>query len=302
MNAIRMIFSLLLLAGAMCLTARAQQRSWVSGLGNDNNPCSRSAPCQTFAGAISKTAAGGEIDVLDPGSFGPVTITKSISIVSFTVAGVLTGAGVNGIVISAPSGSIVVLKGITLDGMATGADGIKFLSGGTLYVENCAVNNFTGAAIDFTSSTTAALFVKDSTLRNNAGGGVWVHPTGGASAPVAASMDHVRSESNLFGFKVEENANVSIRDSIAADNAGNGFYVTSNTGGIAVMELETCSSVNNGTIGVRADNTNATARISNMRINHNGTGILANGGQIYTFGDNKNADTGAPNQPPTGKQ
>jgi hypothetical protein len=302
MKAIRMIFSILLLAGALCLTALAQQRTWVSGVGNDANPCNRTQPCQTFAGAISKTAAGGEIDVLDPSSFGPVTITKSISIVSFTIAGVLPGAGVNGIVISAPSNSVVVLKGLTLDGMAVGADGIKFLSGEALYVENCAVNNFTGAAIDFTSSTTASLFVKDTTVRNNTGGGIWVHPTGGASVPVAASIDHVRSEGNLFGFKVEENANVSVRDSIAASNAGNGFFVTSNTGGIAVMELETCSSVNNGTDGVRADNTNATARISNMRINHNAIGILANGGQIYTFGDNKNADTGTPNQPPTGKQ
>src|SRR5262245_48964588 len=55
-------------------------RTWVSGVGDDVNPCSRTAPCKTFAGAISKTAAGGEISVLDPGGFGGVTITKSITI------------------------------------------------------------------------------------------------------------------------------------------------------------------------------------------------------------------------------
>src|ERR1700738_2056909 len=81
-------------------TVHAQAtRTWVSGVGDDANPCSRTAPCKTFAGAISKTATGGEINVLDPGGFGTVTITKSISIISTVEAGVLA-AGVNGIVVN----------------------------------------------------------------------------------------------------------------------------------------------------------------------------------------------------------
>src|SRR2546430_572797 len=89
---------------ALCLlagTAQAQTRTWVSGVGDDLNPCSRTAPCKTFAGAISKTAAGGEIDCLDPGGFGAVTITKSITIDCGTVTGGILAAGTNGVNVNA---------------------------------------------------------------------------------------------------------------------------------------------------------------------------------------------------------
>src|SRR5499427_6520406 len=109
--------------------ARAQAtRTWVSGVGDDANPCSRTAPCKTFPGAISKTAPGGEINVLDPGSFGPVTITKAISIISegFT-AGVLV-SGTNAIIVSAGPNDAIVLRGLDIEGLGTGIDAIKFLS------------------------------------------------------------------------------------------------------------------------------------------------------------------------------
>src|SRR5450631_3825939 len=107
----------LLMAGV--LTPRAAQaqatRTWVSGVGDDVNPCSRTAPCKTFAGAISKTSAGGEIDVLDPGGFGAVTITKAISIeADGVIAGVLV-TGTNGIVVAAGPTDTVVLRGLTFE-------------------------------------------------------------------------------------------------------------------------------------------------------------------------------------------
>src|SRR5215471_15621037 len=76
-------------------------RTWVSGVGDDVNPCSRTAPCKTFAGAISKTAAGGFINVLDPGGFGAVTITKSLTIDGSggSLAGMLTASDITGLVI-----------------------------------------------------------------------------------------------------------------------------------------------------------------------------------------------------------
>ena len=87
-------------------------RTWVSGVGDDANPCSRTAPCKTFAGAISKTAAAGEINVLDPGGFGAVTITKSIRIISDHIeAGVLV-SGTNGVVVSVASTDHVLLDGL----------------------------------------------------------------------------------------------------------------------------------------------------------------------------------------------
>src|SRR5579859_6624884 len=109
-------------------------RTWVSGVGDDANPCSRTAPCKTFAGAISKTAAGGEINVLDPGGFGAVTITKSITISSQSFeAGVLV-SGTNGIVVAAGPTDVVVLEGLDIEGLGTGLDGVKVLTGGTTYV------------------------------------------------------------------------------------------------------------------------------------------------------------------------
>src|ERR1700731_1833047 len=99
-------------------------RTWVSGVGDDANPCSRTAPCKTFAGAISKTAAGGEINVLDPGGFGAVTITKSISILSQFEAGVLV-SGTNGIVVNAAASDKVLLEGLDIEGLGTGLNGVQ---------------------------------------------------------------------------------------------------------------------------------------------------------------------------------
>ena len=140
-------------------TAQAQAtRTWVSGVGDDANPCSRTAPCKTFAGAISKTAAKGEINVLDPGGFGGVTITKSISIeAAGVIAGVLV-SGTNGIVVNAGANDVVVLRGLTFDGIGTGLAGIKFLAGGTLHVENCTIHGFTQSGIDFAPSVASDLF------------------------------------------------------------------------------------------------------------------------------------------------
>src|SRR5216684_2109614 len=115
-------------------------RTWVSGVGDDVNPCSRTAPCKTFAGAISKTATGGEIDALDPGGFGSVTITKAITIDGGggQVASVLA-AGTFGIIVNAP-GAIVTLRNIQLDGAGTGTNGIDYIAGLGLIVEHCNIS------------------------------------------------------------------------------------------------------------------------------------------------------------------
>jgi hypothetical protein len=124
----------------LALPAQAQAtRTWVSGVGDDANPCSRTAPCKTFAGAISKTAPGGEINIIDAGGFGAVTITKSITISAegFT-AGVLV-AGSNAIVINAGPNDVVVLRGLDIDGgppTSPGLNGIRFLAGAALHVQN----------------------------------------------------------------------------------------------------------------------------------------------------------------------
>lgn len=119
-------------------------RTWVSGVGDDANPCSRTAPCKTFAGAISKTAAGGEIDAMDDGGFGGVTITKSITINGGGhVAGVLVaGVGVNGIIINAAATDVVVLRGLTLTGVSGALNGVRYLGARYVVVEDSTINGF----------------------------------------------------------------------------------------------------------------------------------------------------------------
>ena len=125
------------------VSAHAQAtRTWVSGVGDDFNPCSRTAPCKTFAGAISKTATNGEINCLDGGGFGAVTITKAITISCEVGTAGITVSGTNAIVVNAPAGSNVYLKGIDINGLNTGLNGISFLSGGGLVIDSCVIRGF----------------------------------------------------------------------------------------------------------------------------------------------------------------
>lgn len=277
-------------------------RTWVSGVGDDANPCSRTAPCKTFAGAISKTAAGGEINVLDPGGFGGVTITKAITISAEGVeAGVLV-SGTNGIVVNAPAGAVVVLRGLDIEGLGTGLNGIRFLAGGALHVENCTINNFTARAIDFEPSGASELYVKDSILRNNQasanGAGIFVSPPLGGSARV--SVHNVRMENNTVGMRVEGLSQATVRDSVASGNSTHGFIGVSNAAGVPVIDIESSVASNNGASGVRAFQAGTTIRISNMTITGNQNGITANGAgaTVVSFGNNRvegNVSNGGPN-------
>ena len=133
-------------------------RTWVSGVGDDANPCSRTAPCKTFAGAISKTAASGEIDALDPGGFGGVTITKEMTIDgSNTMSGVLV-AGTNAIVINAGVNDTVKLRGLSINGSA-GLIGIKFLTGKALIIEDCQISGFNTRGISIETSNNSQVFI-----------------------------------------------------------------------------------------------------------------------------------------------
>src|SRR6476659_2585780 len=141
---------------ALCLLSGAAQaqatRTWVSGVGDDANPCSRTAPCKTFAGAISKTAAGGEIDALDPAGYGAVTITKAITIDGGggQVASVLV-SGTTGIVVSTPGANdTVIRRNLRSNGLnGAGLNGVRNISaGGRLYIENCDIFGFSQSGID----------------------------------------------------------------------------------------------------------------------------------------------------------
>src|SRR5919199_2246737 len=140
--------AIFLIALAIPASASAQAtRTWVSGVGDDANPCSRTAPCKTFAGAISKTANGGEINCLDPGGFGGVTITKSLTIkCHYTEGGVLV-SGTNAIVVNAGAADVVTLRGLDINGLGTGLNGIRILSAKSVSILDSEIYEFTGAGI-----------------------------------------------------------------------------------------------------------------------------------------------------------
>lgn len=167
---------------AVCLAApslsHAQAtRTWVSGVGDDVNPCSRTAPCKTFAGAISKTATGGEINVLDPGGFGAVTITKSITIDGSASAGSILSAATNAIVINITAAEdvkkTVRIRGLSLNGVGTGLDGIKVVAANKVLIEDTAIDGFNNGIV-VAAPANAQVFVKDSTISNNSGNGILV--------------------------------------------------------------------------------------------------------------------------------
>jgi hypothetical protein len=284
-----------LVTGASLAHAQAT-RTWVSGVGDHANPFSRTAPCKTLAGPISKTATGGEINVLDPGGFGGVTITKSITISSEGFeAGVLV-SGTNAIIVNAPTTAVVVLRGLDIEGLGTGLAGIKVLAAGRVHVEKCTINNFTQKAIDFEPSAAAAstsqLHVSDTIIRNNVGassGGILVKP--GANVTATGTVENTQLRNGQFGLRVEDNSNVTATKTTAAGNVGAGFIAVSNATAVT-LNLFNCVAAGNG-FGIKADNPNATVKVSSCLVAGNATGLSATG-HIISFGNTFNADTGAP--------
>ena len=230
--------ALTLFAGAEVAQAQAT-RTWVSGVGDDANPCSRTAPCKTFAGAISKTATGGEINAIDAGAFGGVTITKSISIIAQGgTAGVLV-SGVNGITVNLPAaGDNVMLQGLDIEGLGNsalvpGLSGIKMIGAGDLVVKNCNIRNFTNAAagfgIDVRSTLGAHVLVQDSTITGNIGG-INVVSTGANNT--ATVTNTVIGKDTSFGIKADgSNAKVFLDDSVVVGAAS--VLATANGGSIS---------------------------------------------------------------------
>jgi len=232
-----------LVIGATGVYAQAT-RTWVSGVGDDANPCSRTAPCKTFAGAISKTAAKGEINVLDPGGFGGVSITKAITIDGSggSIAGVLV-SGTNGIVVSAGVDDAVVLRNLDINGVGTGLNGIRFISGGSLRVENSKIYGFTQYGIDFEPSGASTLSVDKTVVHDNDSGGLYVKPSGTGSA-----------HATVTGSSFSNN-----QSGVEASGSGAVIYMSGNTVTLNVAGIVTTnggavlSQGNNGIMGNSTD-------------------------------------------------
>jgi hypothetical protein len=270
-------------------------RTWVSGVGDDANPCSRTAPCKTFAGAISKTAAGGEIDALDPAGYGAVTITKAITIDGGggQVASVLV-SGTNGIVVQAGPSDVVILRNLRINGIGTGINGIRFLAGKALDVENCDIFGFTNNGIDIALGASAQVTVKNTTVTNVTQVGLRAVTTAGT---VQVSIDESQFTLDGFGVWADSNSKVDVTRSRAAGNSSVGFISQATSSGISTMDVDTSFTVNNGT-GLQAGGSVGASNlfVSRTFIADNGTGVTngANGtSHGWTPANNPSKDTGS---------
>jgi hypothetical protein len=277
----------------LCSTlAQAQAtRTWVSGVGDDVNPCSRTAPCKTFAGAISKTAAGGEINCLDPGGFGAVTITKSITIDCRHTEGGILAASVNGVVINALSTDKVVLRGLDIHGGggAGGLDGVRFLAGASLHVEDTVISNMTnGINVGLNQAANAEVYVTNSYIRNNSNVGIFVSNAG--NGVVNMAVERTTSENNTFGMIGRNNSRITARDSVFAGNSTTGILSEVLTAGpVSVINVMACVVTGNGTglsSGTSAQANQGNLRVSGTTISFNATGVTAGNGTANTFADN----------------
>lgn len=284
---------------ALPLIGHAQAtRTWVSGVGDDANPCSRTAPCRTFAGAISKTAANGIINLLDPAAVGAVTVTKAITLqADGNFAGVLPGA-TNGIIINAGVGDTVVLRGLAINGSGgisgiTGLNGVRILQAGAVRIENCDIQSFGESAIEVANTSALKLSVQDTVIENTiAGGAVNANDAGialvpGAGGSVRAHFDRVRLHGlNQFGINAVGDVRVVLRDSVISGVTGSALQLDGSSGSAQVL-VDNSSLVENSVNGIFATGAGAAVRLHRSVVSGNAQGLLtASGGQIISYGSN----------------
>ena len=273
--------------------AQAQaSRTWVSGVGDDANPCSRTAPCKTWAGAISKTAACGEIDALDPGGFGAVTITKSITLDGTGTFASILASLVSGIVINAAATDVITIRGISINGFCNGINGINILQAKAVNVEDCVIFRFnTGNGITVNETGDLRLNVRNTVIRDNTLDGINTF-TSSPTLKVRVSLEHVSLVGNGNGLHARSGSFAEARRSVFSNNITNGVFGDAAGSNSSAVFLWECQISNNGGNGVRAGNAGnvgtSGVQIAQNQINMNvGNGVLSStGGAVSTFGNN----------------
>lgn len=281
-------------------STQAQVRTWVSGVGDDLNPCSRTAPCKTFAGAISKTGVHGEINCLDPGAYGAVTITKSIQIDCHEEFAGVTNPATNGVSIAFDSFAAtdtrksVRLRNINFSGVDTGLRGITITGGAAVtgtevFVEDCRIDGNFGSPGNGVRDARAGgglLSVSNTTIRNMSGSGISIATTNGA-ANLKVVVSKVLVFNCVNGIAVSTNTKATIYDSVFSGNTGAGIFAEDfDGGGQAEIAVDHCVVSDNAT-GFQAS-TNSTIRVSNTTAMYN-TALFS--GTVLSYGNNQAAGT-----------
>jgi hypothetical protein len=264
--------------------------TFVSANGNDLDPCSRTAPCATFAGALSKTFINGEINCLDPGGYGAVTITKSISINCKGTYGSILANGVTGITVNIPSSAndphrSVRIRGLSINGTGasgtigtrTGIDGILVLAGTSLFVEDTVIGEFTEQGIQVRTSAAFNLSLDRVMIRNTNVSGITLSTSGGQ---VVASFNKVRIHGTPTALQLAGSVRANIRDVTMAHNTTG----VATTGSTNIVNAEKIM-VSFATTGLQA-NLTGTIRVANSVITQNSTGLNANGGSMTSMSNN----------------
>jgi hypothetical protein len=261
--------------------AQAQAtRTWISGVGDDVNPCSRTAPCKTFAGAISKTAIGGEIDCLDPGGFGTLTITKSITLDcgGGGIVGSILASAVNGINVNA-AGANVIIRNLSINGAGTtvGVRGVNVLAANNVLIENSQIMNFSQQCIADVRPTAGTLVVNNVDARLCALAGVSTLTSGGV---LKLTMNNVRATDNGNGVSLNPNTNATITNSVLSNNGASGI---DNEGANILADGNAIASNSNG-----VNSGSGTTFLSNNHVSWNTTNAVnVTGGTVNTYGNNQ---------------
>jgi hypothetical protein len=245
MNKTRFAFNILaglIVALACSSLAHAQAtRTWVSGVGDDANPCSRTAPCKTFAGAISKTAIAGEINVIDAGGFGTITITKSVTIDGAGSMASILSAGTNGVNINILNTDKVILRNLSINGAGTGINGINwFNAGGNVVIENCAITRVTNSIVNANLTNSGNLTINNLTGSYSGPGtanvdaGIRLTTSAGT---LKASITDTHLQNNAIGINIQDNVQATIRDTTIEGNGGSNIGVRVATVSAAATDL-----------------------------------------------------------------
>ncbi len=297
------IKAFLLVTFVLALTSAAQAqatRTWVSGVGDDISPCSRTAPCKTFSRAHSVTAKDGEISVLDPGGYGTVNITKSIYINGTHGAGYgsILNAATTGVIVNITDAldvrKAVRLRALDINGVSTGTNGVSILAANNVWIEDSVIDGntgngtTTGIGVRISATASCNLFISDTVIHKNVTG-VRVTTTSGFAV---ANLRNVNIEGHTTGVDAALNGFVTIADSRIANNSTNGV-VTSASG--AQLNVRDSVLSNNGT-AVNAAAGSTVRALSNLLLN-NTTGFGGTTAAIQTDGQNVNAGNTTPGAP-----
>jgi hypothetical protein len=286
--------------------ALARARVFVASYGNDANPCTFGSPCKTFQHAHDVVDAGGEVTAIDSAGFGPINITKAVTITSpdGVEAGIVPVAGGDGIDINAGANDAVTLHGLTIDGGGVGTYGIVFNSGKSLTIENCIARNLVdGLHFVSTATTTQTLAVSNSYFNDNSQSGIFIATASSGAITAAIDRTGVNGNSNngmlVFGAAtVTGQPTVAVTDSVAANNVC-GFCILSDSAGpTSNLSLTRVLSEGNAT-GVKADGVHGFIWLAQSTLTGNAQSFFVSGGgsRIFSYLDNYIA---AANGPPFG--